>query len=138
MSYKDIATKTAPVKNSGNDSNIETNHVYKSRNGRERKYRRHFLKELLIDNNLDDLIDLHEIMEERFNMFGFLNNSKSSNFIHMLMDIVAINNASRYNSSNVVSNINDNINYRNTDNIVNLHNTIEDNTHNILESDGES
>jgi hypothetical protein len=47
------------------------------------------LKELFIDIYMDELIDLHEEICSRWQEFGYFHESKSSDFIHAIMDSIS-------------------------------------------------
>lgn len=68
----------------------------KKHHNRERRYRRYnlldILKEIIADANLDDFIDLHEMLVERYSMHGFFNESSSASLMHALLDTIIINN----------------------------------------------
>lgn len=45
-------------------------------------------KELLLDFNLNFLLDMHEQLIDQYRFLGIMQKSKSSNFIHCIMDSI--------------------------------------------------
>lgn len=44
------------------------------------------MKELFLDYNLSNLLDLHQHIQNHFDQYGFMNTSKSYEFINCLLD----------------------------------------------------
>lgn len=49
------------------------------------------LRELFLDFNMDAFIDTHDVLKERYEDHGFLNNSSSVHFVHLLMECIDLN-----------------------------------------------
>ena len=49
------------------------------------------LREIFLDFNMNTLIDTHDVLKERYEDRGFLNNSSSVYFVNLLMECIDIN-----------------------------------------------
>lgn len=95
VSYKDITTKTQSTLTNAPNKQLEVSTgcpVSNVRRFRREPLTLNALKEIFIDANLDEFINLHQSLVEKYNMFGYLNDSTSSKFIHMVVDNIIINN----------------------------------------------
>lgn len=98
VSYKDNDRRVYPTSTKSHDkqSKITTNDLSSpiQRRTNQRSPRNlDTLRESFIDANLDELINLHESLFDNYGMFGFLNKSVSSTFIHAIVDSLVINNS---------------------------------------------
>lgn len=97
ISYKDIATRTSlkaihtPDKqNQNTTSGISS---LKHRRNRREPLTLDALREIFIDTNMDEFINLHESLVDKYSMFGYLNKSETSKLTHAIVDSLIINNS---------------------------------------------
>lgn len=97
VSYKDIARRISPkpINDPDKQSQFATSGLSSliHRRTRREPLTLDALREIFIDANLDEFINLHESLVDKYSMFGFFNKSESSKFIHAIVDGLVINNS---------------------------------------------
>lgn len=100
VSYKDITIQKPTTSKSFDDVPNKLNQIVvndSSLSIRRRTRREPFtldaLREIFIDANMDEFMNLHESLVDKYSMFGFMNKSTSSKFIHDIVDSIVINNS---------------------------------------------